>query len=949
MFIGKFLKIKNTKFGKHFFSGLSFNSNSCKKNYIFFAIKGNIHDGHKFINKAIQNGARTIIHQKSFEGYKGKVLFLSYKNTRKILSQISYKFYSKKPNNIIAVTGTNGKSSVSDFYYQILKMNNIKAASIGTLGIKFLNKKIAVNNTTIDSINLAKYLSILKLKKINNVILEASSHGLKQNRLDGLGISTGIFTNFSHDHLDYHKNLKDYLNSKLYLFNSLLKKKSTIITDSSIKEFNKIKKISKKKKITLKTILDNKSDINLISHSYEGEYQNIKIKYKKKIYNFSLNLIGKTQIKNVFMAILAAEKSKVNFQKIIKNIHKLKNVNGRFEKVGKLKNNSFVFLDYAHTPDALKTCLIDIKDQFDGKKINIVFGCGGDRDKYKRSKMGSIVNSYCSKIYLTDDNPRFENPKKIRKEIKKNIISKKVLEIPDRKLAIKKAIENLNTNEVLLVAGKGHEQTQDYGSKKKYFSDKVIIKKIINKNNKKLSNNIKLNLINEYTNKSIPKNAKITLASINSNTLKKNEIFFAIKGKQKDGNYFVKNAFNKGAVAAIVNRYQKNINEKKQIKVHDSLRCLTDLSKKVRDNFVGKLIAITGSCGKTSLKEMVAEAINKYSSTTFSPKSYNNKYGVPLSLFNLNLNNQNGIFEIGMDKKGEIDFLSKILRPNVGVITNISYAHAKNFKNISQIAAAKGELIKNIKKDGTIVLNRDDKFFKFHQKKARDRKLNIISFGFKKNANICLLSVKKNKRNFKIYVKIFKENKFFFVNNINQNNIYNILASVGILCSIGHIDNLTPNLFFKFKIPEGRGDISRIKFKNKEFYLIDESYNSNPMSVKSAIKNYDLVKLKNNRKHFLMGDMLELGKFAKKLHIGLSQNINSSSIDKLHVIGRFAKYTYKNIRDIKKGNVFNKVDQINNLIIKELNNNDYIMIKGSNSTGLNKFVSNLKVHKSNAL
>ena len=165
MLIGKLFKTKNKKIRNHFFSGLSFNSNSCKKNFIFFAIKGNLKDGHKYIDKAIENGARTIIHQKSFEGFKGEVLFLSYKNIRKILASTSFKFYNKTPNNIIAVTGTNGKSSVSDFYYQILKINNVSVGSIGTLGIKFKNKLISLNNTTLDSLNLSKYLSILKKKK----------------------------------------------------------------------------------------------------------------------------------------------------------------------------------------------------------------------------------------------------------------------------------------------------------------------------------------------------------------------------------------------------------------------------------------------------------------------------------------------------------------------------------------------------------------------------------------------------------------------------------------------------------------------------------------------------------------------------------------------------------------------------------------------------------------
>ena len=222
-----------------------------------------------------------------------------------------------------------------------------------------------------------------------------------------------------------------------------------------------------------------------------------------------------------------------------------------------------------------------------------MFGCGGDRDKHKRPKMGKIANLYCSKIYLTDDNPRYESPQKIRKEIKKNISSNKVLEIPDRKKAILIAIEKLKSNEILVVAGKGHELIQDYGNKKNFFSDKDIIKKSIFKKNKKLSKNIKVNILNEYFGKKISKNSTVHSASINSKTLKKNDIFFAIKGKKNDGNFFLKNSINRGASLAIVNRYQNNLNLKKQIKVSNTLECLTDLSKLVRENFQGTIIAIT--------------------------------------------------------------------------------------------------------------------------------------------------------------------------------------------------------------------------------------------------------------------------------------------------------------------------------------------------------------------
>ena len=225
MQIGKVIKNLNSKYKSHIFSDIKFNSKKCKKNDIFVSIQGNKKNGNLYINQAIKNGARTIISNLKFQGIKDKTLYVYNKHPRKILAEISNKIYSKKPNNIVAVTGTNGKSSVANFYQQICELNNIKSASIGTLGVKGKSINIKTTNTTLDPVNLNKLLEKLKKRKINNVILEASSHGLHQQRLNGIRFDTGIFTNFSRDHLDYHKSYTRYLDSKLILFKKLLKKK----------------------------------------------------------------------------------------------------------------------------------------------------------------------------------------------------------------------------------------------------------------------------------------------------------------------------------------------------------------------------------------------------------------------------------------------------------------------------------------------------------------------------------------------------------------------------------------------------------------------------------------------------------------------------------------------------------------------------------------------------
>ena len=938
-----FTNIDNSK-KKIFFSGISFNSKDIKKDNIFFAIKGNNFDGNKFISIAIKKGSKIIISEKRITNPQKDILFIHTKNIRKLLAEIAFKIYKNKPNNLIAVTGTNGKSSVSDFYFQLLKLNKIKVASIGTLGVKSKNIRRNLQNTTIDPIRMGQILSKLKSQKINNVIMEASSHGLTQHRLDGLKFSSGIFTNLSQDHLDYHKNFKEYFKAKLYLFENLIGKKGNVITDETLPEFKRIKKIAISRKLKLQVLNNSKNQFQILSHSYRGEKQILKIRYYNLTREINLNLIGKIQLKNILMAIIAAKNSNISLIKILNVLSQLKPIDGRLEKIGKIKNRSKVILDYAHTPDALRICLSNLKEQFPNKKIILLFGCGGNRDQNKRFKMGKIACDYSNEIYLTDDNPRFEDPRKIRDDIKKGIQDTSIKEIPDRKKAISEAIKNLNTGDILLVAGKGHEKTQDFGKKKIYFSDKKIILDCIKLKNTNLSKNFKINIIKELSKikNKIPL-VKADKARINSKEVNKNDIFFAIKGKKNDGNKYIGEAFKNKASLVVVNKVQNKFNSKRQIKVRNTLKFMTEISKIFRQNIDTNIIAITGSCGKTTLKELLGNVLGKISSVSISPKSYNNKFGVPLSLLNLKHSDEFGVLEVGMDKKGEIDNLTNIIKPNVGLITNINYAHAKNFKNIKQIALAKAEIIKNILPNGFVVLNADDSFFKLHKKIAENHNINVISFGIKtKKANVKLFNIKKVKKAFKIKVKLNDKFKYFIISNNFQSNIYNILSALSVISIYKDVLKLNEKIFLDFRSPAGRGDHSTIKIGNKKINLIDESYNSNPLSLKSALKNYDNIDTKKYRKYLLLGDMMELGSHSKKLHQSIVPIINETNIDKVFVMGKMVREIFDNIVKVKRGRILENESGIFELIKKDFKNNDYLMIKASNATGFNKIVRNLK-------
>jgi murE/murF fusion protein len=285
-----------------------------------------------------------------------------------------------------------------------------------------------------------------------------------------------------------------------------------------------------------------------------------------------------------------------------------------------------------------------------------------------------------------------------------------------------------------------------------------------------------------------------------------------------------------------------------------------------------------------------------------------------------------------MNKPGEINQLSKMINPNIAIITNIAAAHLENFSNIKGIAKEKGEIINNIQKNGTVILNRDDIFFNYLNKKAKLKKVNVVTFGKLKKSDVYLLKNNQGGLIKKITIKIGDENLDLKIRHIN---IYNILASLAVL----KVLNLSPKknikIFENFYPSDGRGKIHKIKRYKKFFNLIDESYNANPLSVKNALNNFSNIKKNKFKKYLLLGDMLELGAKSEIYHKELSKLINSSDIDKVFVKGEKTLFTYKNLKKNKRGNIL-QCNEDADLILKNIiTNNDYLMIKGSNATGLN--------------
>ncbi len=550
--------------------------------------------------------------------------------------------------------------------------------------------------------------------------------------------------------------------------------------------------------------------------------------------------------------------------------------------------------------------------------------------------MGKIASKYCDKIYVTDDNPRSENANSIRKDIMKGIKNSSVKEIGNRKKAITFSLKNSDPYEIILVAGKGHEKYQELSKRKIFLSDKKIINNFKNTNTLLIIKKNNLNYNNKILKKIIKtkKNYLFDGVSINSKSVKKNNMFIALKGKKKDGHNFLNQALQRKASFCVVNQINKK--KSKYLKVENTMKFLNEFAKKKRNLSSTRFIAITGSTGKTTVKTMLGNLLNQFSKTYFSPRSYNNRYGVPLSISNINPDDNFGVFEVGMSKFNEINKLSKLIKPHLGIITNISEAHLENFKNIKEIAKAKSEIIYNIQKEGTIILNRDDKFFQFFRKVAKKNNIKVKTFGYSSKSDIRFASIIKKKKFFLLTAIVNRKKFSMKLNSRNKSYIMNVLSCISILNEL-NLSLFKIKDFFKNKIPlKGRGDINVINKFNKKFFLIDESYNANPLSVKSAIQNFSNIKKGGKRKYFLFGDMLELGKNSNIYHKKISKFINKSDIDKTYVYGKNAFETYKFLKKQKQGEIINDLKSFKNKISNILRNGDYLMIKGSNATKLHE-------------
>ena len=463
-------------------SKIEFDSRKIELNDVFVAIRGTLSDGHDYIEKALSLGAVAVICEEFPSVIVNGVTYIKVKDSNEALAFLAANYYENPSENIrlVGVTGTNGKTTIASLLYQLFKKAGYKVGLLSTVKIMVDNQEFKATHTTPDSLTINKYLDLMVQEGCEFCFMEVSSHGIHQKRTEALHFAGGVFTNLSHDHLDYHNTFAEYRDVKKIFFDNL-PKSAFAITNIDDKNGAIMLQNTKAKKLTyaLKSYADYKAQI------LENQLSGLLLKINDN--EVWVKLIGSFNAYNLLAIYGVAVELGIEKTEALRLLSELESVSGRFQFIVS-ESKITAIVDYAHTPDALENVLKTIEDiRTKNEQLITVVGCGGDRDKTKRPIMANIASSMSDKAIFTSDNPRTENPETIIEEMEKGVEPqdfKKTVSILDRKQAIKTACQLANPNDIILIAGKGHETYQEINGVRHDFDDLKIVTELLQQLNK---------------------------------------------------------------------------------------------------------------------------------------------------------------------------------------------------------------------------------------------------------------------------------------------------------------------------------------------------------------------------------------------------------------------------------------------------------------------------------
>ncbi len=969
---------------------------------LFLAVKGYSADGHDYIDQAIANGAIAVIAQtdpnkgkpgKKDLGYDNLILV---EDSRKATAIVAANFYGRpsKDLTLVGITGTNGKTTTTWILESIFNSCGFNSGVIGTVNIRYNGKSFDNPITTPDAIELQKILFKMKQAKVTHVIMEVSSHGLDQGRVEACEFDAGVYTNLTQDHLDYHGTMDEYFQCKKRFFTDFLGPKSqtglapAVINMEDDKGKSLAKSISYKKFLVSHRVsdlagqaadvfaLDITDDINGLSGT---------ISLAGKQFALKTSLTGTFNLENILCAAGAALAIGIDKEKIQQGIESLTHVPGRLEKIEN-RINRYLFVDYAHTPDALESILATLAQRAPARVITI-FGCGGDRDRTKREPMGKIACKYSDVAIVTSDNPRQESPEAIVNQIIEGLQVDGVCELDratladnpekkgyfkevNRKKALEIAVMISRPSDIIVAAGKGHETYQITNSGTIHFDDTEELVRACEKFETRFTpiewspDDLAQALGQEPVIETMGKSAIVSFSHINtdSRTITPEQLFLALKGDNFDGHDFIPALLNKGIQGFVAEKgylttlapaqlYQIKKSKVLFFETKNTLAALGCLARYQRLRSKVKIVAITGSNGKTTTRRITQEIFKTRFNTLATKGNFNNEIGMPLTLLNLSFAHEWAVIEMGMNHPGEISRLSQIACPDIAIVTNTSGAHLEGLKTSENVAWAKGEIFEHVRENGHAIIFAEDKRREILETCAKKNKkiAKILFFGpdsksgpgseIKSHTRARDIEITGQTSHFRLADK--ESDTPYSIGSPAPFMVNNALGAIT-AARIAKISSQGIKTGLAAFIPvSGRMKMDQLP---NGIHLIDDTYNANPASMAQALRTLQLM-AKKGPSIAILGDMLELGKNSDHLHREIGNLVAATKVSRLYLFGKQVSHILEGALEkgfSKEKTFWGAKQEIALDVLQKAQKGDWILLKGSRGMAMETIISDMK-------
>ncbi len=856
-------------------ANLCMDSRQIEAGDVFFACPGLTSDGRDFIAAAIAAGAAAIVCQADTDGQAKEfgqqydVPFMRVSQLTDMLGAIAHIWYGRPSDalTVIAVTGTNGKTSTSQWIAAALNSENMPCGTIGTLGVTLADgTNLGGVLTTPDVLTMHRSLAAIAKSGGVAAAIEASSIGIVQGRLDGVSIQVAGFTNLTHDHLDYHGDLQSYKSAKLKLFERPGLSGAIINQDDPLGVQLLAGKCLSSHKFGYSIKADVQADFKAedIQHGVDGLVFNLITPSGQA--QIVTHLLGEYNVANVLLVAGVLRELGWGLSRTARALAKLQPVAGRLQVVnspvlgGSTAQLPLVVVDYAHTPDALERVLGALQPMCAqrGGRLWCVFGCGGDRDAFKRPLMGAVAERMADKLVITSDNPRSEDPAAIIAAIASGIKGPAIQQV-ERERAILQTVWSANAGDVILLAGKGHEIWQEAKGQRRAFDDR------------------------DWASVALLWRSGASLSS-DTRSLVPGQVFVALKGPNFDGHNYLATAAQAGAKVALV-AHKTGDSGLLQLVLGDTLQALQVMASEWRRQFQIPVVAVTGSNGKTTTKEMLGSILRAWlgaDASLATPGNLNNAIGVPLSVLRLRPVHKAAVFELGMNHPGEIAQLAQIAQPTVALVNNAQREHQEFMCSVDAVAAENGSVLSHLPEDGVAVFPLDENYASLWAELAGTRQ--VRRFGFNAQADVYAANIKAAPEYTEFILYIGKESVQIKLQAPGRHNLHNALAAATCAWAAGAELQAIAAGLHAFVPVGGRMQPWRMA---DGFQLIDDTYNANPDSVRAAI---DVLVALEGKRVLVLGDMGEVGAQGPAMHAEIGAYAKQSGVDVVFGLGPASKF-----------------------------------------------------------